>query len=566
MNNLKKVLLVTLRNSNGIKYQIVIFILISLLSSAIGVFIPYLTGQFVDYLVKYRENTSVIPLYRFCVSFIIVSVLSIIVGFCSNRISVMLISKSTYSLNRQVISHIQSISNNVVKKMNTSYLFQRINNDASALTSFSINFVQNSIIKTILFIFPTIVLFTFNFRIALILPIFIAVYFVFYKHVKKYVYNRNRQYKEDQSEFASYFLEQLSHVSFIKRFGLSANFIIRLDNCFDKLYKSLLKYQSISYVFMAIEGTIRTLAQVLLFIIGGLMVINNELTIGQFTIMLTYLTMVLNAASYFFDLGKSIQDALVSYNRIEELLNNEKEAVGHINIDSINEIKLTNCSFSYDNDIVLDKLNLTFRKGELYLIKGPNGSGKSTLIDLIIGINMLTIEGEVLYDGVNIKEINMPQTLKKHISYMEQSPTFIRDTIYENIKFGNEAFDEIRMNEYIQKLELENVLSSSSYGMNTIIDNKSTFSGGEKLKLSLLRSLTKKGSVVILDEPTAALDVVAKTKLVEILLEIKKTNIVIVISHDDCFDDVLDHTIWLESGLLNNTKSIANSNIEESVK
>ncbi|KGM95771.1 hypothetical protein Z968_08265, partial [Clostridium novyi A str. 4552] len=181
----------------------------------------------------------------------------------------------------------------------------------------------------------------------------------------------------------------------------------------------------------------------------------------------------------------------------------------------------------------------------IYYIIGKNGSGKSTLIDLILGLYP-NYEGEIYYNDINIKEIDIESVRKNLISVTEQEPNLINTTLIDNFTYGFSQYDLGEIEKYCKKLSIYEFIINLPNKFNFIIgDNSSKISGGEKQKISLIHSLIKKSNILILDEPTSALDKHSVNQLKDILQDIKTNKIIIIITHDNDLLDIADSVIEL---------------------
>lgn len=245
------------------------------------------------------------------------------------------------------------------------------------------------------------------------------------------------------------------------------------------------------------------------------------------------------------NLGKSYQDALISYDRLEQILNEQKEMNGKIQINTIDSIELNNVSFSYDSyKNIINKFNYKFEKGKIYCIAGENGSGKSTLINLILGIFNDYYNGEIFYNSTEIKKLDMYYVRRKIIAICEQEPKLLNDSILNNITYGIDIYDYDEIIDLANKLNLH--VQKFSQGLDTnIYEAAKNISGGEKLKISLIRTFLKKSDVIILDEPTSALDFNTIQKLGSFIQSIKKDKIIIIVTHNEEFLNIADDILHL---------------------
>ena len=219
------------------------------------------------------------------------------------------------------------------------------------------------------------------------------------------------------------------------------------------------------------------------------------------------------------------QTTKASYDRTQELYNISKTIQGIEDIDEIESIDIKNLSFSYKNKKIIDDFTYEFKKNNVYILKGENGSGKSTLIKLITGMEN-SYFGQININGKNIKTINMNNILKKNITVVEQEPNLLGGELRKLISVINKDINSNRSIELFKKLGLNEEFNINDL----IIDNSnSNISGGEKQKIAIFLGILKESNVMILDEPTSALDGESKLLLVELLKEVKKDKIIILI-------------------------------------
>lgn len=531
------------------KISVSIYIVICIMTSLFSLVSPYISGSFIDSLISIKNINS---LMNYCYIFVALSIGSIVFNFLSNRIYTKLQADIGYEINEDIIKHIQKLSLSYIEKKDTAYLTQRISTDSSIVISFSLSIIQNISINILMFIFPLFMLLSFNMYIALVMIILIFIYLLAYKLFKKPIFKIGYVLKEKQAIFFNRLYEQLSYIKFIKLHGIINWFQLKLKNSYNEMLKFTMKYQKINYLFSSLDNMIMVLAQITLFILGGNQVIQGKLSIGQFAIISTYFTMMMGAIRYFFGLGKTIQEIKISYNRLMDIINVQQEATGVQELEKVSTIHINHVSFSYGEKLIFKQFTTKFQKGKIYTLIGPNGSGKSTLINLLLGMYIDEFEGEILYDGVSIKNLNMQNIRQKIIAISEQEPLLIEDSIQYNLSLDNS--DQLDMNNLyslISMLGAENFFKSLTNGMNTIINEKScNLSSGEKQKISLLRAFLKNSDVILLDEPTSALDVESRSHLIDYLFSIKHEKIIIISTHDELFSKICDEQIMLTNNMM----------------
>lgn len=507
----------------------------------LGIVSPYLSGRFIDLLIQ-KVNYQVIV--QLCFVLALIGIANIILGYFLNRLSIILSLRASHQINRDIITHLHKVSYSFISKMNFGYMNQRINSDSVTLVNFVINILQNIFVNSLLLLLCMIIVFYYSGFIALTLIFFIIIFEFFYNMLKNSVFSKNLKYKEDQARYSSKILEQLVSIKFIKIFGITS-FISKLDMSFDKYYKSALKYQSTYYSLSAAESIVTLCSQIVLYLVGGIKVIKQDMTVGEYSMMTSYFTIMLGSIKYYLGLGKSIQDTKVSCNRINDLLHLSLDNCGKLPIENIDCISLKNCTFAYDSARLISNLTYTFKKGNIYLITGMNGAGKSTLVDIITGLYCKEIEGEIKYNDINIEDLNIVEVLHSKIGIAEQFPTFFNDTLFNNIVIDKTYTDTEVLLKWFNQLNLMDLFLRLQDGFNTTINDNVALSGGERYKIALVRVFIKNPDVIILDEPTASLDLDSTRSLINLLRELKNDKIVIIVSHDTNIMECADFKLVL---------------------
>lgn len=528
------------------KFSFFAYLFINLFISIINIVVPLISGKFIDNLTSMKSKSF---LFYYCIIFSIISVINLVLNFLSSYLYVKIQTRAGYKLNLDILEHLKKVSLLYFSDCDIAYLTQRINSDANEIIIFCIGIIVNIIVNIFTLIFTTIILININYKIAILLLILLLIYILIYRFFKEPLYKYTLVYREAQSKFFSNLNEQLNNIKFIKAHAVNDIFLNRLENSFKSLFYKALSHQKVAYLFSSCDTIILTLTQILVYIIGGLEIINGHLTIGIFTVILSYFSRMMTSIRYFFNLSKDYQSTLVSYNRILQILKVQQQITGTIKLDTIDSISIKNLHFKYNNNMVFEKYNINFEKNKIYSVFGSNGSGKTTLINLILGLYINDYGGDIKYNNIDIKDLDMIYLRKYKIGVTEQEPILIPDTLLSNIILNKEVSPSL-LQEYFELLNLSDYINSLDKGLQTIINDKSSnISGGEKQKISIIRQFIKNPDIMIFDEPTSALDYVSKTKFCDYIQSIKLNKIIILISHDETLKTISDEVIILGDNL-----------------
>lgn len=528
------------------KSKLITYLIICLILWGISMYLPLINGDFIDILTGKNLKVSV---YSVLLIISTLSISRILLTYFLNILYVKLLSKTTFEISYHVLAHIKKLPIFFFYNQNAAYLNQRINTDSTAVSDFALNQIKNLAFNVLSLITSSVILIKINLKIASVLVILIPIYLALYFFFNKRLYKLNYNYKESQNLYFGEINSQLENIKFIKLNSLFSILNKNLKNKFNIAFNDIVKLTKANNMFSNSGMLITVFANILILLLGVQQIMNGELSIGQFTIIGTYFNTIINGIEYCLSFLENYQNTLVSYNRLEELLTLESEANGSKIIRNIENILIENLSFKYpDGKNVVSNLNYELKKGFIYRIKGENGIGKSSIINIITGLYNGEYDGVVKYNGINILDFNMYKIREDLIGVVEQESTLLTDSILNNITYNLSDYDENRLENSVKKLKLDNFISKLKDGLNTNISERScNISGGEKQKISIIRTLLKHPDVIILDEANSALDSDSTSQLNSILKKEKENKIIILVSHSNAFDKIVDFDIKLGS-------------------
>ena len=339
------------------------------------------------------------------------------------------------------------------------------------------------------------------------------------------------------SDTMSQLEETLGGLRIIKAFIAEDKMVDRFKQCSDELRDATNKVairQSLAHPMSEFLGT---LLIVLVLWFGGLLILGDgtSMEASTFIFYMVILYSVINPLKEFSKAGYNIPKGLASMERVDKILKAEnpiKEIANPKVLDNLNDkIELKNISFSYDGTHqVLKNINITIPKGKTIALVGQSGSGKSTLVDLLPRYHDIQ-EGEILIDGINIKELRIAN-LRSLIGNVNQEAILFNDSFFNNIAFGVE---NATLEQVIAAAKIANAhdfIMETEKGYDTNIgDRGGKLSGGQRQRVSIARAILKNPPILILDEATSALDTESERLVQEALERLMKTRTTIAIAH-----------------------------------
>lgn len=329
--------------------------------------------------------------------------------------------------------------------------------------------------------------------------------------------------------------ETLGGLRIIKAFAAEGKMNRRFDRTNSAYRNDLMRVQIRQQAAHPMSEFLGTLMIVIVLWFGGIMVMRSHQISGPvFIYYLTILYSIINPLKEFSRAGYNIPKGLASMERIDKILNAEidiKETESPIHIANFNhQIEFRHVSFKYEQQWVLKDINLVIPKGKTVALVGQSGSGKSTLLDLIPRYYDVQ-EGEVLIDGINVKELGI-HDLRKLIGNVNQEAILFNDTYYNNITFGVNNATKEEVEKAARIANAYDFIMESDYQFETNIgDRGGRLSGGQRQRISIARAILKNPPILILDEATSALDTESERLVQDALTKLMKTRTTIAVAH-----------------------------------
>ena len=458
---------------------------------------------------------------------------------------------------------VKNIRNDIYEKMiklSLSFYSEKKRGDIVARISSDVQELDNSFLSIfelivkdpLMVLFTLISMFLISPKLSLFVIIFIPICGFVISVVGKSLRRKSLKVQKEQGQFISLVDETLSGMKILKIFNAEKKFFKKFTDSTNRFYKfsnSVLNRKNLASPLSEFLG-ISSIAGVLWF--GGIMVLKeNSLDASAFIVYLGLAYNILTPAKSLSRATYKVKKASAAAERIFHIIDNETMVVEDENAQNIESfssgIEINNITFSYEDEIVVDGLNLKIPKGKSFALVGQSGSGKSTLANLICRFYDVN-SGSINVDGINIKNLKK-DALRNLIGLVTQDSILFNDSIKNNLLIAKpEATNE----EIIECLKIANawefVSKMSEQIDSNIGDSGNKLSGGQKQRLSIARAVLKNPPILVLDEATSALDSESE-KLVQNALEnLMKNKTSLVIAHRLSTIQKADKIIVLEKG------------------
>lgn len=472
----------------------------------LDMFNPYLIGKIIDKVIVNGE----IPYLRIVLpALAAITIGRAILGYTKEYSIDYSASKVVLNLRKALFDHIQKLSFSFFDKNNTGELMSRVKEDAENVLNACCFGIMLFLEQSIYFIIATFILFTLNWKLALIslltMPLIEYVVFKLQKNIGK-TYEKISDQRAVLNTTAQ---ENLAGVRLVKAFGREKHEIQKFLMQNEENYKINFEQAKIMARYNPVIEFLSNVVLVLVISFGGYFVIGKEMSLGTLVAFSNYIYMLIWPMRMMGWLTNVLAQCLASLKKIENIFEEEPTVKNCENPqqpeDPRGHIVFDNVSFNFANTTVLSNINIDARPGSTVAIMGITGAGKSSLVNLI-GRYYDCSEGHVYFDGIDVKDMDL-LLLRKNVSAIMQDTFLFSDTIEENIRFGAYEATQEEFMKAAQDAQVDEFVSQMPEGYGTVIGERGIgLSGGQKQRISIARALVRNAKVLIMDDSTSALD------------------------------------------------------------
>ena len=355
------------------------------------------------------------------------------------------------------------------------------------------------------------------------------------------------KYRLELSNFSAYFLDSIKGVKEI----ILNNSINRrkeeINKRSIKLFNNTTQIKRKSSISYGITEILVSLSIITSLIIGILLVNNDQLTIGYMIVGVVSITSSFGPVISISSLPSNLTQTFASGDRVLNLMEEKPEV---LDINNKNDFKyekldINNLGFKYENELILNDINLNINKGEIVGIVGESGSGKSTLLKLLL--RFYESKG-IKYNDLDINEINT-DSLYENVTMASQTTYLFDDTILYNLKIAKEDATMDEVIEACKKASIHEFITSLPDGYETKVGpTLNNLSAGEKQRIGLARSILRGSELILLDEVTSNVDAINEGIILKSLKELKKEKTIILVSHRKSTMAIADRIYEIENG------------------
>jgi len=438
------------------------------------------------------------------------------------------------NLRRQVFSYIQHLPLPYLDKYSSGRLITRATNDVEALNEMFTDVLINLFRDIFLLIGIVFVMFQMNVKLALIGFIAVPLIFIVTTYFKNKIKENFKVVKSLIGRINGFFAENLSGMKLVQVFNRELEKQKEFEDLNDQYYKSTLFQIKMNSLLRPIIEILQTLTIAILVWYGMGKIMDQTLELGVLYAFTNYIKQFFNPINDLAENYNTIQSAIVSADRIFELLDQEElleDLDTGLSMEQFKgELEFRNVWFAYNNDDwILKDISFRIAPGETAAFVGATGAGKTTIINLVSKFYEIQ-KGEILIDGVNIKEYKL-RDLRKNVAVVLQDVFLFAGDIKKNIRLNSNISDEA----IAQALKLscsDEFINELPRGIDEPVRERgSTFSAGQRQLLSFARAIAHNPSILVLDEATANIDTKTELLIQQSIENVSKDRTTLIIAH-----------------------------------
>ena len=441
----------------------------------------------------------------------------------------------TLTLRNDAFQHMSVLSLDFYQQRETGNLMSRITQDVGRLRDFIAEGLQDIIGDSMTLIFMCIVMFTVNWQLALwvLLPIPLIVLFSFYfgHKMHKVFHVLWRRYAGISTILAS----TIPGIRVVKAFTREKYEVDRFEEQTHQVFEGEMNAAKLWTLYQPIMTFLTYIGTVLIWLVGGRQILNGELTLGEITLFMTYMTQFLQPVRTLAQMNRRFLRAATSAERVFEILDTPPSVASHKDaVDLPNmrgQVEFRDVFFSYDNEKnAINGISFTTKPGEMIGLVGHSGAGKSTLINLVTRFYDPN-EGDIFIDGHDSRDIEL-RSLRGQIGVVLQEPFLFEGTVVDNIGYGKPEATRQEIIAAAKAANAHDFIIKFSDGYDTMVGERGArVSGGERQRISIARAILKNPRILILDEATSSVDTETESRIQEALERLIQGRTVFAIAH-----------------------------------
>jgi ATP-binding cassette, subfamily B, bacterial len=512
--------------------RLALVLVLSLVSTALSLAVPYLSKDLVDQALLGRDFRALVRILAIFGGISLASfALNAVSGLRYTRVSADIL----FDMRLALYTHLQRLSPRFYAHARLGDIMSRINNDIGEIQRIAAE-TALAWVGNVLFLAGSVaVMLWLDWKLFLVSVALVPVSVWALGHYRQRLEGKVATLRQSSAEIGNFLIETVQGMKLVVTSNAQERERSRFRRKNENFVRALMSMQLLSYLAGGLPGLILSGSTLLLFLYGGHQVIQGTLKLGVFVAFLAYQMRLFPPIQALMGLYAGLATARVSLARVGQIFDTTPEVVERPSaaplLNARGDVRFENVTLSFDRGgPVLDHVTFEARHGETLAIVGPSGSGKSTIADLLLRL-LDPDAGTVRIDGLDVREFQL-EHLRRAVVLVDQEPFVFHTSIAENLRYARPEASQRQLEDAARAAGIDEFIRGLPLGYDTEVGERGTaLSAGERQRIAIARAFLANPAVLVLDEPTASLDPISERQVIAGYEAIMRGRTTILITH-----------------------------------
>ena len=511
--------------------RLALILVLSVISTALALYLPYLTKRLVDDALLARDAGALRTIVvLFLAAGLLGFILTVVTGLRYTQVS----AEILFDMRRELYEHLQRLSPRFYAAMRLGDIVSRLNNDIGEIQRIVAESALAWFGNILFFLGSLAVLLWLDWRLTLVAIAAMPLAAWALVRYRRRMETRTNELRERSADIGSFLIETLQGVRTVVTSGADRREVGRFARLNDAFIATLMGVQRTQYLAGGLPTLAIALGTLAVFFYGGARVVDGTLSLGTLAAFLLYQARIVAPVQALMGLYADLATARVSWRRVAALLDAAPDVVERPDAEPLHDVRGTlafdDVSLSYDRGVILDRISFTAAAGQTLAIVGASGSGKSTIADLCVRL-LDPDSGRVTLDGRDLKHLRLAD-VRRRVQVVDQVPLLFHASIDDNVRYARPDATAAEVAAALEAAGIAAFVAALPAGGATVTGDRGlALSAGERHRLALARAFLANPSVLVLDEPSASLDPIAERQIVDGYRRVMSGRTTILISH-----------------------------------